>query len=84
MDNNIFNLLDDDAEMPKTIQEKIKSLNVEKGGIDKDDSGLKSKAITGKKNKTKRYGKQRQFKEEAKLEKKKKKNILKAKSKNTY
>lgn len=39
MDYNIFNLLDDDAEMPKSIQQKLK--NIEKNGVETDSLTIK-------------------------------------------
>ena len=82
MDFNIFKYLDEDVEVPKSIQLRMK--NLERSGIDKEEITVKSKAITGKKNKGIRVNKQMQFKAEAKLEKKKKRKLLVAKAKNTY
>ena len=82
MDSNIFNLLDDDAEMPRSIQQRIKS--VEKGTLEKDRSEIRSKSIIGKKNKIQKYGKQRDFIEAAKADKKKRKHLLRVQSKNLY
>lgn len=84
MDFNIFKYLDEDTEVPRSLQQRMKGLEVEKSGIEKDEGTVKSKAITGKKNKLKRLSKQQQFKAEARLEKKKKRKLLVAKSKSTY
>jgi hypothetical protein len=84
MDSNIFNLLDDDADVPRSIQQRIRDISVDRTGIDKDEILTKSKKIAGKKNKTKRLGKQQQFKAQAKAEKKRKRSLLKVRSKSTY
>lgn len=84
MDFNIFKYLEEDVEVPRSLQQRMKNIDVDRTGIDKKEIVIKSKAITGKKNKGKRLSKQQEFKAEAKIEKKKKRKMLIAKSKTTY
>jgi hypothetical protein len=84
MENNRFSLLDEENEAQNTIQEKVREAENIKGSEKKDKSGLRSKAIVGKKNKGKRMGRELQVKIEAKIDKKRKKQSLKSKAKNIY
>jgi hypothetical protein len=83
MDSNIFNLLDDDAEVPRTIQQKIRDVSF-KSEEKFEKSEIKSKAIVGKKNKEIRRGRDSKSRSDAKLSKRQKKESLRSKSKSIY
>ena len=83
MDSNIFNLLDDDAEMPKSIQQRIREVEM-KSNEKFDKTEFKSKAIVGKKNKEIRRGRETQSRASARFEKRQKKQSLRSKSKGVY
>lgn len=99
MDSNIFKLLDEDEEengeirkvykkiiedTGKSIQQKLRDVEMEEDEDKNEKKVVKSKAIVGKKNREVRMSKEVSLRTQAKLDKKKKKMSLKAKSKNNY
>ena len=83
MDSNIFNLLNDDAEMPKSIQQRVREIQL-KSNEKFDKNEFKSKAIVGKRNKELRHAKENLSMNNAKNEKNQKKQSLKSKSRSVY
>lgn len=99
MDSNIFKLLDEDEEENgeirkvykkiiedncKSIQQKLRDVEMEEEEDKNEKKVVKSKAIVGKKNREVRMSKEVSLRTQAKLDKRKKKMSLKAKSKNNY
>jgi len=80
MDPNIFNLLEDDAEVP-SIQKRVTQIH--RSGIEDSELCVKSKVISNKKASKKIKGKQRSGVLQQKLNKKKRKSRLRAQAKNS-
>lgn len=83
MDSNIFNLLNDDAEMPKSIQQRVREIHL-KSNERFDKNEFKSRAIVGKRNKEIRHAKENLSMKNTKNEKNQKKISLKTKSRSVY
>lgn len=84
--DNIFKVLDSESDAePVTIQQKVKEANtIHRSGLDASDVNRSSKAITGRKNKMLRKGKERDVRTENRFLKKQKKNSARAKAKHSY